>query len=582
MGLTQLYHDLSYPLRAAKICRERVDRRCHGDDSTEAGWMLAVRAELKAGQQIILQRLMEAKCARPFLRAGNTEVVRQDGQGSPATAALAQPMSALKKGEAADRDPEEKTDNVGAADAMELKAAKRKLDFEDQAEETKAPKFKGAPPSDDPGTETSIAYDPGNSEAAGVNSQINEEVTETPLAEERKDLSKSLEDAADETTLHAIEGQGELTAKEGDDKSKASEDGAAVVNLQTKEDHEGMPSELRVRDCSVKLHSIDKMLPAGLMEKVKKRMLVKSRENIIAEEILASHPDIRKCKVVLKDLRHHPWYGSKISCMTPCESSTMDVQAEIKEEVDSDEEMMAVMGDAQIAAEEEGSHTDSDEEMMDILDPHENIDAQIRADEDAHSDSDEEALAMAKEAAKLLDCREREKVLDLSKMKECVDSAEYSRVLSFHLAFKQVLATVHVPGPGKYLARNAIKKVYKSAVAVAFPWFDVSNPAANYEANSVEERVVRPPNVDHVYADRSLTSGGAAEKADEQNEISEQVPRWKKYGKRSRAVLAKDTRKCLFCHQQGDAERSRLIYFRQNGELIHPLTILTIIVLSSG
>ena len=62
--------------------------------------MLAIRAELKAGQQIIMQRLMEARCAGPFLRASNTEVVRQDGQGSPSVAVAAQPMSALKRGEA--------------------------------------------------------------------------------------------------------------------------------------------------------------------------------------------------------------------------------------------------------------------------------------------------------------------------------------------------------------------------------------------------------------------------------------------------------------------------------------------------
>ena len=51
-------------------------------------------------------------------------------------------------------------------------------------------------------------------------------------------------------------------------------------------------------------------------------------------------------------------------------------------------------------------------------------------------------------------------------------------------------------------------------MALAFPWFDVSNPAANYEANTLEERVVRPPGEDHVYADRKLTSR-AVEKVDE-------------------------------------------------------------------
>ena len=494
--------------------------------------MLAVRAELKAGQQIILQRLMEAKCAMPFLRARNTEVVRQDGQGSPSAAVAAQPMSALKKGEAADRDPEEKTDNVGAADALDLEAAKRKLDFEDQAEEMKAPKFKGVPLSDEQENETPIS-----------------ENIETPTAEEGEDASENPE-----------------------------EDEADEANLQVKEDREKMPSELTMRNCSVKLHSIDKMLPAALLERVRRRSVEQTRENVKLEEIAATHPEIRKCTVLLKDLRHHPWYGPKISGMTPCESSTMEVQAEIKEEVyaDSDVEMMAVLaaeaGDhSQTGTEQNDTQTDSDEEMLVTLDAHGIV--QTGGEKDARSDSDEEEMPVkAKEAAEVPD--EREKVLDLSLMKKCVDNGEYTRVLSFHLAFKQVLATVHVPGPGKYLARNAIKKVYRSAVALAFPWFDVSNPAANYEANTVEERVVRPPGEDHVYADRKLTSR-AVEKVDEQNEISEQVPRWKKYRKRSRAILAKDTRKCLFCHQQGDAEKSRLIYFRQNGELLNNLHITT-------
>ena len=532
----------------------RVDRRCHGDDSTEAGWMLAIRAELKAGQQIIMQRLMEARCAAPFLRAGNTEVVRQDGQGSPSVAVAAQPMSALKKGEAgADRDPEEKTNNTEAAGALGVEAAKRKLDFD----EVKAPRFKGVPSTVEESAET-----PNADESDDV-SKTGEDVPKT--GEERGDDSNCQSKEVDDKTKTSIAGVSENLSEASKvvpvtptpEETKAVSDAPAENAAGGQE----MASESLVRDCSVKLQSIDKMLPPGLMEKFKKRMIEKSLENDRLEEILAAHPEIRKCSVQLKDLRNHPWYGSKISGMTPCESSSMEVEAEIKEELDSDEEVLALVGSGQTG----GEVTDSDEEVMDT---DENIDAQNRADED--SDSDEAALAEADEVARVLDdSRERERVLDLTGMKAAVDNGEYSRVLSFHLAFKQVLATVHVPGPGKYLARNAIKKVYKSAMAVAFPWFDVSNPAANYEANSVEERMVRPPDRDHVYADRRLTSRAAADnKADEQSEISEQVPRWKKYRKRSRAALARDTRKCLFCHQQGDADKSRLIYFRQNGELV--------------
>ena len=561
--MTQLYQKLRQyaPLKYVAVFFSRVDRRCHGDDSTEAGWMLAIRAELKAGQQIVMQRLMEARCAGPFLRAGNTEVVRQDGKwGSPSVAVAAQPMSALKKGEAgADRDPEEKTNNTEAAEAalLGVEAAKRKLDFD----EVRAPKFKGVPSTVEESAETPTADEGENVSKAG------DDVLTT--GEERGDDSNCQSQEVDDKTKTSIAGVSEnlseaskvVPATPTPEENKAVSD-APAGNAGGQE----MASESLIRDCSVKLQSIDNMLPPGLMEKVKKRMIEKSLEKDRLDEILAAHPEVRKCTVQLKDLRNHPWYGSKISGMTPCESSSTEVEAEIKEELDSDEEVLALVGSGQTGGEEE-QLTDSDEEVMDTL---ENIDAQIEADED--SDSDEAALATADEIARVLDdSRERERVLDLTGMKASVDNGEYSRVLSFHLAFKQVLATVHVPGPGKALARNAIKKVYKSAMALAFPWFDVSNPAANYEANSVEERMVRPPDRDHVYADRRLTAASRAAadgKADEQSEISEQVPRWKKYRKRSRAALARDTRKCLFCHQLGDADNSRLIYFRQNGELI--------------
>ena len=485
----------------------RADRKCHGDDSTEAGWMLAVRAELKAGQRIVLQRLMEAKCARPFVTAGNTEVVRQEGS-SPA-AAHAQPMSAVKGG--ADRNPEEKTNNVEVADALGLEAAKRKLDFEERAEDVEARKFKGVP---------------------------------------------------------AAERDAENPSAECDDVCETPEDEAVEAGSCAYEDQEEEELGHSIRDCCVKLEKIDKMLPAGLMERIKRRMREKCRaeRDVKFQDILALHPGVGECSVLLKDLKNHPWYGSKISGMTPCESAAPPLldATEIKQEVlaDSDEEMMTSLGlwNAEPPAQVDGL-TDSEED--ECSQPH------SRTNGDGHDDSAEEAIPEGNLQRKLLKREdEHEKVLDLTRMKQCVENGEYTRVLAFHLAFKQVLATVHVPGPGKYLARNAIKKVYKSAMAMAFPWFDVSNPAANYEANTVEENMVRPPNEDHTYAEGELTTR-AKEQLDGQSEICEQVPRWKKYKKRRRATLAEDKRKCLFCHQQGDADKSRLIYFRQNGSFAH-------------
>ncbi len=40
--------------------------------------MKAVKAELKAGQRIILDQLMQSACGRPFLEAKNTSIIDQD------------------------------------------------------------------------------------------------------------------------------------------------------------------------------------------------------------------------------------------------------------------------------------------------------------------------------------------------------------------------------------------------------------------------------------------------------------------------------------------------------------------------
>lgn len=84
--------------------------------------MLAVRAELVAGQQIVLNRLLQAKCSKPFVRAGNTAVVAQPCIAS--STPMQQLVSSAVKAAAAE---EQKTNNV---DSLEAERAKRRLDFE--------------------------------------------------------------------------------------------------------------------------------------------------------------------------------------------------------------------------------------------------------------------------------------------------------------------------------------------------------------------------------------------------------------------------------------------------------------------
>ena len=154
-------------------------------------------------------------------------------------------------------------------------------------------------------------------------------------------------------------------------------------------------------------------------------------------------------------------------------------------------------------------------------------------------------------------------VLDLARLAANVESNHYSSVLAFHLAFKRVLATVHVKGPLKEAAKKNLFNEYVVIAREIFPWFDCNNPSAGFEPESVSDSAVKSPNVDHEYADYTL------EKYNETHDVKIIPPMWK--NQTQFISYTSDTRQCLLCHQNRDGCADgvgRLVYFRKN-EWIH-------------
>ena len=92
-----------------------------------------------------------------------------------------------------------------------------------------------------------------------------------------------------------------------------------------------------------------------------------------------------------------------------------------------------------------------------------------------------------------------------------------------------------------------------------FPWFDVSNPSATYEPQTLEDSTVKIPYSDHPYADSELIHH-------KPKQISKKsAPGWKLGLKRPDLTL--DSRKCTLCLKTGDGDKmleGRLLYYRHN------------------
>jgi hypothetical protein len=271
---------------------------------------------------------------------------------------------------------------------------------------------------------------------------------------------------------------------------------------------------------------------------------------------------------VIRDVGKHSWWGPKVAALLLrtepiVKEAVVEKESKVNEEEEKDvakpeaiAEPEAVEDISVEVAVEENREPEANaakdvaavEAVEEKIEPEANAAKDVAEVEAVEAESAPEAVEAveeklepeAAEAVKekpVLDAAPLPEVLDLAKMQDHVNNGLYTRVLAFHLAFKQVLSTVHVPGPGKYLARNALKKVYKRAMAEVFPWFDLANPAANYEALTAEESAVLPPSADHCYADYKLAKyrppiDDEEVACDVDELLEERLPAWKGYPKR--------------------------------------------------
>ena len=98
--------------------------------------MKAVKSEINAAQRIILDKVMEAKCARHFLKATNTSIVSQSpAKPRPSSSSKSSPMSALKLSP-----PSDVEEN---GEVKDVETVKKALDFGASTGEAKREELDG-------------------------------------------------------------------------------------------------------------------------------------------------------------------------------------------------------------------------------------------------------------------------------------------------------------------------------------------------------------------------------------------------------------------------------------------------------
>ena len=155
---------------------------------------------------------------------------------------------------------------------------------------------------------------------------------------------------------------------------------------------------------------------------------------------------------------------------------------------------------------------------------------------------------MIEQDIKVTPQKTEEKVLDLNQMLK----KSYLNMLDFHLDLKKVMHSVN-----NEKDQLDLNEEYSKLIRDIFPWFDVTNPKANYESQDV---IVDEPHIDHIYCNNKQLMDG---------ESGLNPPEWKK--SEPKLPPEEDIRKCLLCHRLRDGSSAgvgRLLYFRQN-EWLH-------------
>ena len=102
------------------------------------------------------------------------------------------------------------------------------------------------------------------------------------------------------------------------------------------------------------------------------------------------------------------------------------------------------------------------------------------------------------------------KISPLDTMSKNLHSNVYTSVLNFHLEAQKVCAQLE------------LMQDYSEIMSKIFPWFHLQDPLAHYEGLTIEDDLVKPPNVDHFYAKRTIKG----QKNDE--DWSSKLRSWKK------------------------------------------------------
>eukprot|EP00094_Tigriopus_californicus_P001742 TCALIF_01684-PB protein Name:"Similar to trx Histone-lysine N-methyltransferase trithorax (Drosophila virilis)" AED:0.11 eAED:0.18 QI:0/0.63/0.41/0.91/0.90/1/12/267/3483 len=397
-------------------------------EGDEAPWMQAVRAELRAGQIIILDHMCQAKCAKYFMKAKNLSVISQSRskRSSPVKDALPEKPNV---------DKEDDVDRV-----------KKALDF--GAYGTAKPERKSIP------------------------------MTKLRKIKARYDLPDC---------------------------------SVQLCSLSTKH-----------QNCQV---SNDDVSNDGFSD-------------LDDTDFELLFPELRKCSVLLNDIKHHSWWGDKVRAKLS--HAPKHVTKPPSTKVVHEKNPMV-------------SSKPTPKETPIETPPKIKVPTPKKMDESQNTSPSDPPVKVDND----------DEVLDLAKVTERLESGLYSSVLRFHLDIKKVVQTVHVPGPAKYLHRNQFKKQYSLIMKEIFPWFDIANPCAHFEPLTIQDMTVKPPYDDHSYANNELKT----KKEPHQRVVV--VPLNRPSWKRSRIPVKreKDFRRCLMCSQLGDdhpEKAGRLIYYRQN------------------
>ena len=165
------------------------------------------------------------------------------------------------------------------------------------------------------------------------------------------------------------------------------------------------------------------------------------------------------------------------------------------------------------------------------------------------------------EDARLTPTPGKKKPLDLIEMQKRLEEGCYDSVLDFHLDITKVRSSARIGGPAKKSILAKFDETYRASMKEFCPWFDFGNPAASFDPKTPADNVSAPPTSDHRYSATTFNNS-LHQKASEQNLVSLM---------RRKYQQEKDLRLCLLCGNVGDGDHNgpgRLLYFRQN-EWVH-------------